>query len=224
MTDAREFNRRQVERGVLTIDHVTTLVRHWQATHDLDDDGKAGPKTIGSIERSVGLVPPSLLRWCWPMRRLEGGRTPTITSGFRNPDRRNHSGVDIMYRYERGDPPMRVGDGGRTAQWWVPEGTHALAVADGVVEIAGKTATGWRVWIRHEGDYASGYFHLSQLFVGLGETVALGASVGIVGDNPSDYDPDHLHFELVRGDLDNLAANRIDPALILKGAEILEAA
>ncbi len=221
MTSAGDYNRKQLDAGKLTVDHVSKLVEFWQTGHGLDDDAKAGPNTIASIDHALGVVPGLPVARCWPLRKLADGRLPTITSGFRNPERKNHSGADIMFRYQPGDPPMKVGDSGRERNWWVPEDTHAVAVADGKVEIAGKTSTGWRVWIRHTGGYASGCFHLTQLFVQPGDNVTMGEALGVVGDNPIDTDPDHLHFELVIGDLDNRVANLRDPMLLLKGAEIL---
>lgn len=223
MTAAGDYNKKQLAAGKLTAEHVAMLVRFWQRERGLDDDGKAGQQTIASLDAEFGSDVPALpAERCWPIRRLTDGRQPHVTSHFRNPERVNHAGADIMYRYEAGDPATRVGDSGRTSKWWIPEGTAAIAVADGTIEHAGKTSTGWRVWVRH-GDYATGYFHLTKIFVAPGDTVALGDPLGIIGDNPIDTDPDHLHFELVLGSLDNLAANRRDPMLLLKGAPMLEA-
>lgn len=223
MTSAAKYNQAQLDAGKLTAEHVSELVQFWQRGHGLDDDRKAGPRTIASIDDALGITPELPALRCWPMRKLRDGRTPHITSGFRNPSRLNHSGADIMYARKAGDPAMAIGDGGRTASWWVPEGTPAIAIAEGNVESASKTPTGWRVWVRHDGGYATGYFHLTQLFVSLGDRVSMAEALGIVGDNPVDNDPDHLHLELAIGDLDNLAANRRDPAIILNGAAFLEA-
>lgn len=50
----RDYNAAQLASGTFTADHVTELVRHWQAGHGLTADGMAGPRTIAS------LVPPDL--------------------------------------------------------------------------------------------------------------------------------------------------------------------
>ncbi len=223
MTDAREFNRRQVETGKLTVDHVTELVRAWQRERGLDDDGKAGAITIASIESTMATTHFALpVKRCWPMRALADGRKPTVTSGFRNPERRNHSGCDVMFRYDPAkDPKVPIGDGGRTKSWWIPPGTMAIAQADGVVELASMTGTGWRVWIRHSGGYATGSFHLSSIVVAVGDAVVMGDPLGTISDNPIDNDPDHLHAELVRGDLAHVAANRVDPETFWRGAVVL---
>jgi hypothetical protein len=72
---------------------------------------------------------------CYPLRALADGRRPTVTSrhAIHNPERPTHRGCDLFYRFQAGDPPMRVGDGGRTSRWWIPEGTWAIAPADGLV-------------------------------------------------------------------------------------------
>lgn len=49
MTAADDYNAKQLASGALSISAVTTLVRHWQATHGLDADGKAGPRTLLSL-------------------------------------------------------------------------------------------------------------------------------------------------------------------------------
>jgi hypothetical protein len=45
----RDYNAAQLAAGALTTDHVTELVRHWQAGHGLTADGMAGPRTIASL-------------------------------------------------------------------------------------------------------------------------------------------------------------------------------
>jgi hypothetical protein len=160
---------------------------------------------------------------CYPMRALADGRVPRITSrhAIHNPSRPRHRGVDLFYPYVASDPPMRIGDGGRTAKWWVPDRTWAVAVADGVVEKAGSSATGFRVWLRHPGGMASGYFHLSELATTEGATVRMGDPLGVIGDNPSDHDARHLHFEVFLGDLRTYPKGTVDPEAWLKGARVL---
>ncbi|HEY5933416.1 MAG TPA: hypothetical protein VIU61_02200, partial [Kofleriaceae bacterium] len=141
MTKADDYNRGQVERGVLTVAHVTELVRFWQNGHQLTADAMAGPLTIASVDRFVrarGELTLPLAR-CWPLRTLVDGRKPMITSAFgaANPERRGHRGADIMYLYRADkDPPTKIGDSGRTrprpdgTSYWIPEGTEVVAQAD----------------------------------------------------------------------------------------------
>lgn len=201
---AETFNQRQMDDGDLTIAHVTTMVRHWQEMNRLRVDGMAGPLTRASIEE-YGRY--------WPLRALSDGRFPDITSGFkaRNASRPRHNGVDIFYPYLPGDPPMPVGDGGRTRKWWIPDGTVAVAVCNAYVHVAAPGATGHRVWLRAEGDDYFGYFHLSGLLVEQGGVVKAGDPIGVVGDNPVDNDARHLHFEVHRGLLKNYPDGLLDP-------------
>jgi hypothetical protein len=162
----------------------------------------------------------------WPLRQLRDGREPQITSrhAIHNPERPSHRGVDMFYRYVASDPPMRIGDGGRTARWWIPVGTLAVASADGLVEIAGPSKTGWRVWLSHAGGLRTGYFHLRSLTVKAGEAVKAGSPIGIVGDSPAGYDAAHLHFEVYRGPIKKYPTGTIDPERWLRGAAFLPCA
>ncbi len=81
-------------------------------------------------------------------------------------------------------------------KWVVPTGTLAIAAAAGVVQLAGDSATGHRVWVDHGNGYRTGYFHLLDLRVVVGARVVAGAALGLVGDNPADNDGRHLHFEV----------------------------
>lgn len=52
--EADEFNRVQLESGALQWRHITELVLHWQETHGLTRDGKAGGiQTIPSLETAI---------------------------------------------------------------------------------------------------------------------------------------------------------------------------
>lgn len=162
----------------------------------------------------------------WPLRALPDGRRPIVTSRHRsrNPERPNHYGADLLYRYNPAtDPPMKIGDGGRTKNYFIPPETRVVAQAAGVVELAGNSRTGWRIWIRHEGGLATGGFHFTGIFVHEGDQVDAGDDIAIVGDNPIDDDPDHLHAELYRGDLRGYPRGTLDPELFWAGAEVLPA-
>jgi len=235
--NAIEFNRLQLQEARLTPRHVTELVTAWQETHGLAVDGKAGDgETLPSITAAIaardGTIPSVPSERCYPLRRLLDGRTPIVTSGHgsRNPTRPNHPGADIMYRYQVGDPPVPISDSGRTPGFWIPRDTYAVAQASGRVVLAGPTRTGFRVWIRHERAWHTGYFHLNKLAaydgrtIQIGDVVTPGTPLGRVGDNPIDHDPDHLHAELWLGELDRYSPRMTrDPELFLIGATILSA-
>lgn len=220
MITADEYNERQLATRKLLPSDVTKLVRYWQVGHQLEPDGQAGPKTIASL---VG--PRQGWPRCYPLRALADGRKPQITSGHAtvNPSRPTHRGVDLFYPREAGDPAMPIGDGGRERDWWIPDGTIAIAAVAGVVTRAGPSATGYHAWIAIDDEWRIGYFHLSRLDVQIGQRVELGAPIGVVGDNPKDRDARHLHFELYRGGLSSYPAGTCDPAPLLAGALILPA-
>ena len=198
------------------------LVRSFQRVNGLVPDGIVGPLTTAAIERSIREHAPQR---CWPLRALPDGRRPRVTSGYfrTNPSRPTHSGADLFYEYRAGDPPMKVGDGGRTAKWWIPDATVAVATEAGHVEVVGDSKTGWRVWLRAGANVAIGYFHLSSVLVAKGQTLVAGDPIGIVGDNPVDGDARHLHFEVYGGALASYPAMVLDPEAYLRGAEILPA-
>lgn len=199
MISARDYNAAQLQSGHLTLDHITALVRAWQAQHGLAADGMAGPATIASIEAAQR---PSPFLSC-PLPVLADGRRAVITSGFRPADRPDHNGCDWFYPWHTGDQPSTVGDHGAegrnadgSPRWVVPTGVRALSAADGVVSHAAPSPTGHVVWIDHGNGLRSGYFHLLDSGRAVGERIAAGATVGLVGDNPIDKDGRHLHFEL----------------------------
>src|SRR5262245_29590135 len=173
--DADDFNRAELDAGRLTITHVTTLVREFQRAHGFAGtsgpqalDGKAGAGTRSELDKLAPKLPAGFkLRAPLPVL---GARTAVITSSFRPADRPNHVGVDFFYRWQAGDRPDFVGDAGAagrtpegTPKWVVPYDTQALAAADGVVQIAGSSLTGFRCWIDHGNGLRTGYFHLLDL-------------------------------------------------------------
>jgi len=129
MTSAADYNAKQITTGQLTVDHITALVKHWQeSTAGLVVDGKAGPKTIASIEEAMRPATAPFL--ASPLPKLPGGRVAEVTSEFRPTDRPDHDGIDMFYRWMPGDKPDFVGDGGcagrlsdGSPKWVVPYGT-----------------------------------------------------------------------------------------------------
>jgi murein DD-endopeptidase MepM/ murein hydrolase activator NlpD len=76
-----------------------------------------------------------------------------------------------------------------------PIGTRVRAVGDGVVEFAGvKGGYGKVVILRHQGQYATVYAHLSRVSVGRGTRVAQNDTIGAVGRTGWATGP-HLHYE-----------------------------
>jgi murein DD-endopeptidase MepM/ murein hydrolase activator NlpD len=76
-----------------------------------------------------------------------------------------------------------------------PTGTRVRAVGDGVVEYAGaKGGYGNVVILRHHGQYATVYAHLSRVNVRRGQRVAQNDTIGAVGQTGWATGP-HLHYE-----------------------------
>lgn len=204
---ADDYNHAELIAGRLTPHHITRLVAFFQDAHttaQLKTDGKFGPLTRALLDEPVAAPAVPTQRWLrWPLPAIDGGRWPVITSGFRPADRPNHNGVDLFYEWRHGDRPEFIGDKGAagkkpdgTPRWVVPYFASALAAAPGLVQMAGNSPTGYRVWIDHGNGWRTGYFHLETLRVRIGDRVEVGQSLGYVGDNPADNDGRHLHFEL----------------------------
>ncbi len=216
MTDD-EYNKTELVAGRITTHHVSQLVRFFQSRSGIEVDGKLGPNTRALLEIGMPKPPaPSLAKFlASPMPRLPDGRAAKITSSFRPADRPNHNGVDFFYQWAEGDQPSFVGDKGCAGKrpdgkpkWCVPYYTNAIAAWAGRVQIAGNSPTGYRLWIDHGNGYRTGYFHLLDLKVAVGDEVSAGTALGAIGDNPADHDGRHLHFEL--SPVDRYAP--IDPA------------
>lgn len=218
---ADAYNQAELVAGRLTPAHITALVEHFQhewSTREtsLTIDGFFGPKTREALEALMQVDP--ILTWKfaqWPLPPLPDGRRPIITSSFKPKDRPNHVGVDMFYAWVKGDKPDFVGDKGCAGKrpdgkpkYVIPYGTYNEAVDEGVVQIAGNSATGYRCWIDHGNGLRTGYFHMLDLAVNVGDIVEPGEQLGLVGDNPKDHDGRHLHFEL--SPVDRYAP--IDPA------------
>jgi murein DD-endopeptidase MepM/ murein hydrolase activator NlpD len=76
-----------------------------------------------------------------------------------------------------------------------PTGTAVRSVGDGVVEFAGvQNGFGNVVKVKHQGQISTVYAHLSRISVRLGQSVAQGQNVGLVGMTGWATGA-HLHFE-----------------------------
>jgi murein DD-endopeptidase MepM/ murein hydrolase activator NlpD len=95
-------------------------------------------------------------------------------------------------------------------------GTPILAAADGLVVASGEEGGYGRIIrIQHRGSIVTVYAHNLENFVGVGEWIAAGAIIGIVGRSGSASAP-HLHFEVRH---EGLAYN---PLQFLPPREVIE--
>lgn len=195
------------------------LVKYFQSQEGLEQDGIFGVQTLKHM--LSGVVDRSPMPFLEPPKKNRS-LAPTITSGHckRNGDRPTHYGVDFFYAYQDWMGAVPKGDGGAAysggkPKWWVPDNTKCRAVMNGTVTMVDKTKTGWRIWLSSSvvPNFYAGYFHLSSVLEGIkvGSEVDVGEELGIVGDNPSDFDARHLHFELYYGDLREYPKGSLDP-------------
>jgi murein DD-endopeptidase MepM/ murein hydrolase activator NlpD len=131
-------------------------------------------KDFNATEKAFFLYPIEKIGFQYPLRYF------TITSKFgvrRNPvtgNVRNHDGLDLA----------------------APLGTQVFATQDGVVtEIGNDTIYGAYVVVKHEGNWASLYGHLSRIETERRARVRAGDLIGRVGSTGQSTGP-HLHFEL----------------------------
>jgi murein DD-endopeptidase MepM/ murein hydrolase activator NlpD len=144
-----------------------------------------------------------------------------ITSGFRTPSRPTHNGVDLGAA--RGTKIHAASAGIVTVvrcQAYTASGAWYGCGQDGGLNIQG---CGWYVEIRHAGNVITRYCHmLQQPSVTVGQQVAAGDVIGLVGDSGNSTGP-HCHFE-VHLNGDNSAAGAVDPVPFMneKGAPLGE--
>lgn len=148
----------------------------------------------------------------WPMPSF-AGIAPTISSEFGAiRGDREHQGVDILYpRPTRGAEDLP--DYAR--RYFVPAGTVAIAVADGVVAKSGPIASGGRVELDHGDGWRTQYLHLFGSLPPVGAHVRGGHALGQVGYNLAGYRLRHLHFAVLKG------GAYVDPAPILAPLPVL---
>ncbi|MEB4614433.1 M23 family metallopeptidase, partial [Leucobacter sp. M11] len=79
-------------------------------------------------------------------------------------------------------------------------GTPIVAATSGTVELGGWTSWGGgnMVWINHAGGFQTRYAHMSEIYVGAGQSVQAGQVIGLVGATGNANGP-HLHFETLIG-------------------------
>lgn len=143
-----------------------------------------------------------------PMGRLAANRPPFVTSGYGS--RPNvgsggshfHAGVDMFYPHA--DEPMKAPWTSGSGKWSVPDAeigrtVAALAAGDGVVVRSSMIGTGNRIRIDHGGGWETGYMHLRDRKVQVGDRVRAGQDIGTVWRNPQGTPGlNHLHWEVYR--------------------------
>ena len=84
----------------------------------------------------------------------------------------------------------------------VPQGTDVFAPAAGIVSGVSRSRKGGgnSITIKHKGGYITRYAHLSEIFVGQGQSVRKGARIATTGMSGHAYAP-HLHYEVWRDTL-----------------------
>lgn len=107
----------------------------------------------------------------------------------------------------------------RGSDFGAPTGTPIMAAGDGVIEKAGPNgAYGNYIRLRHTGEFATAYAHLSRFGAGVaaGKRVRQGQIIGYVGTTGRSTGP-HLHFEILRN------GAQVNPVTVkLAGAQKLE--
>lgn len=95
------------------------------------------------------------------------------------------------------DAPAEARDRHRGVDIGADEGTPVVASADGVVVYAGAVPVrGNYVILDHGLGLFTGYGHLSEIGVAVGQRVAAGATIGAVGSTGASTGP-HLHWDIV---------------------------
>jgi hypothetical protein len=145
--------------------HTAKALRRFQRWAGLPADGVAGPTTLAALRKVPARCP---LPLAWPVQAMVG-------EGFGPRGDRFHAGIDLL--------------AGR--------GTPVQAAAPGRVAFAAFLGGGWGnlVVVAHRDGVRTMYAHLSKITVRLGQTVATGEQLGLVGATGDATGP-HLHFEV----------------------------
>ena len=150
-------------------DRTDHALRSFQAWNGLAPDGRAGTATLAALRRAA---PASPLRMGSPV-------AATATDGFGPRGNRFHTGLDFP----------------------APAGTPVVAGASGRVTFAGWNVGGYGrlVVVAHGSGVRTLSAHLSRIDVVVGQRVAEGTQLGLVGSSGASTGP-HLHWEVrVRG-------------------------
>jgi murein DD-endopeptidase MepM/ murein hydrolase activator NlpD len=164
-------------------------------------DGRYGPRTAGAVRRfqiwagrapdgTVGPATIAALKTAPPTSPIALTSPVSIpaTDVFGPRGNRFHTGIDFP----------------------APSGTPVAAAGAGIITYAGHLKGGWGlvVTIAHGSGVRTMYAHLSRVDVKVGDSVPVGARVGLVGATGQATGP-HLHFEV------RLRGAAIDPLTAL---------
>ncbi|GAA0924545.1 M23 family metallopeptidase [Virgisporangium aurantiacum] len=132
-----------------------------------------------------------------------------VVSAFRTAERPTHHGVDLGAG--RGTPIRAAAAGTVTVvRCNIVPASHGCDV-DGSPNVRG---CGWYVDIEHAGGVVTRYCHmLTHPYVQLGQTVAVGDIIGVVGSSGNSSGP-HLHYEVHLGG-DHSSQSATDPVLFM---------
>jgi murein DD-endopeptidase MepM/ murein hydrolase activator NlpD len=154
-------------------------------------DGHFGAHTAAAVRRFQR----------WSSLAVDGIAGPAVFTALRMPPAGSPVALSAPL-----DMPSTDGFGPRGARFHTgldfpaPTGTPVLSAGSGSVRFAGWYAGyGYLVAVAHGSGVRTLYAHLSKLTVRLGDPVAQGERVGLVGSTGASTGP-HLHFEVrVRG-------------------------
>jgi murein DD-endopeptidase MepM/ murein hydrolase activator NlpD len=155
-----------------------------------------------------GCVPGAAGPWTRPVRA-------PIVSGFRTGHRPGHNGVDLAAARNTVIVAASAGTVTTvTCNAVTADGRPWGCDRDGSVRVFG---CGWYVDIAHAGGVVTRYCHMqTPPLVNVGDTVAAGQPIGMVGTTGNSSGP-HLHFEVhVRGDA--TGAGAVDPVPFMASA------
>lgn len=159
---------------------------------DLPDTGEtvSGVPTTAQLLKLPAKGPDAKAHIDWLSWPLRHGRITQLYWG-------GHHGVDIVAR----------------------KGSLILSAAYGQVVWAGwrDNGGGYQVWVRHAPGLYTGYYHLSKVVVRIGQKVARGKAVGVIGATGYAFGT-HLHFELWRNGVPGEADKRMNPLRYTKPA------
>jgi murein DD-endopeptidase MepM/ murein hydrolase activator NlpD len=155
-------------------------LRRFQHWAGLRSDGVAGPATLIAL---AGPLPQPTLPLAWPLRLPVGDPFGPRAGG------RFHTGIDLP----------------------APTGTPVHAAARGRVSWAAYMPGGWGnlVVVADGHGVRTLYAHLSRISVHVGERVAVGSLLGLVGATGDATGP-HLHFQV------NVRGAAVDPVPALR--------